>query len=520
LLPAAATLVALVLSLTALRDAKYNADERQWIYQGEQAWRHLRTGHLDAPYWTEFGMLWGWPSPPVAKYVIGFALQAAGKESPQREGTTKAMRARLKPFPTDVLWAARVPSAVFGAIGIFFFFLVARRVANEWVALLGSVSLATSPVWLASSRRAMVDIYGIALTIVALYIFILARERQQRGETIGSTLMLFAGTGVTLGLAVGAKLSAAGAATGLGMLLFVDLVRPGAARGKIVAAGLTLAICAVVVFVGSNPYLHHDTWARFTAIFPAWEGVVDGRIENNTGLFKNAYRPGLASLREAAEVLLLPARAATPWLLLPVVGATLTWTAVGRRFPADTVHLAVWLLAVPAVVAGAFSPGHFVHVWITWVGVVGWVSLVLAGRPGGDLDASRRRAATAVAVAALGSLAFILATTYVTWPRYYLPVIPALVLGSAVSLYGLGALLVRHSGRVGAIPVVAAVVFGFLSVTTTYPDSGNAKTVKLLAAGRGSPGHTFLVGSVASFSLFLLPLVIVRRGRADSSRGV
>jgi len=516
LLPAAVTAVALAFSLPGIPDAKYNADERQWIYQGEQAWRHLRAGKLDAPYWTEYGLLWGWPSPPVAKYAIGIALQAAGKESPQREGTTQAIRTRFE-YPVDVLAAARTSSAVFGAMGVLAFFLVARRVGGERVALLASLLLAAAPVWLASSRRALVDIHAVALTMVALHLFIAARERLSARGPLRSWLVRFAATGVALGLAVGAKLNAAGAAVGLGALLLLDLARSSGARARTLVAGSTLAVCAVGAFVAANPYLHHEPWTRFVAILEAWEGVVDSRVEGATGLFRDAYRPGLASVREAVSALVLPGRVALPWLLLPLAGAALARTAAGRRDPAS-VRAGLWLLLWPAAVAAAFSFGHLVHPWIGWVGIVGWTTGAAARLRPASADPSRARAGAAVAAAAIGAAAFVLATTYVTWPRYYLPVLPALTLAAALGLDSLGGLAARAGGWPAALPVGASVVLGVLTVTAAYPDVGFAKVAWLLSADAPGWGRWMLIGSIAAFCLFPVPFALARRRDATGRR--
>jgi hypothetical protein len=174
------------------------------------------------------------------------------------------------------------------------------------------------------------------------------------------------------------------------------------------------------------------------------------------------------------------------------------------------------LLVLPGAVAAAFALGNLIHVWISWVGMVGCATCAAARSGVANRDTTRFRAGAAVVAAGLGGLAFVLATTYITWPRYYLPVVPALVLASALGLESLRGLAVRTWGVTGSILVGVSVILGVLSVTAAYPDAGHAKPATLLTGGGSRLGQRLLVGSVASFALLTIPLLLVWRRDASS----
>jgi 4-amino-4-deoxy-L-arabinose transferase-like glycosyltransferase len=520
LVPASVVAFALALSLPRLAGEKYNGDERWWIYTGERSWDLLCRGELHDPFWSESHLLYGNASPPVAKYVIGIGLDAFGKRSPVRDITSKKVSRTGEWYPRDVLWAARVPSAVLGALGILVFFLVARDATTGRAAAFAAGLLATSPVWLSCSRRAMVDIHGASLGLVSLWLFVAARNALHGGASLPRCLGWFAAVGVAVGLTVGAKFNAAGAALGAGALLLVDVVR-ARARGprlRALASGTIMSAVAVGVFVGLYPYLHEDGWNRFTGILRVWREVRGLHVELGPGAFEDSYEPGLRSFAEAARLLLLPGGAALPWLVLPLAGAILFRTRWRERTSAESARLAVWILFLPGAIGALFAPGLFAHLWIAWVGLVGGLLVAIVPEEPRELEPRRRRAREAIAFYTLGSLAVVLATTTVTWARYYIALVPPVLLAAGVGLDGLTRDLVARGGRRAAAPVIAACAFAALSVVAAYPDPGDTKIVRLLENGWARPGALFLAGSVVSFCLF--PAGFLRRARAPQAPGV
>ena len=129
--------IAGVLGYVGLEEERYNADESRWMDQAGTAWEKFRTGAWDDPYWQDGGMLWGFPSPPVAKYFMGIGMKAAGR-SWQHSGEAP---------PPEVLHAGRLSSVAFGALGVAVFFLIARTVLPFGPALAAALLLASHPVW-------------------------------------------------------------------------------------------------------------------------------------------------------------------------------------------------------------------------------------------------------------------------------------------------------------------------------------------------------------------------------------
>jgi 4-amino-4-deoxy-L-arabinose transferase-like glycosyltransferase len=96
-------------------------------------------------------------------------------------------------------WAARVPSAVCGVLGVLLLMLLARRLYDETTAALAGVILATSFSFVFFSRHASADIENVTGILACLWLFQFNRRNPGGWWTLGLWLLM-ALTSLTKGL--------------------------------------------------------------------------------------------------------------------------------------------------------------------------------------------------------------------------------------------------------------------------------------------------------------------------------
>jgi dolichyl-phosphate-mannose-protein mannosyltransferase len=121
----------------------------------------------------------------------------------------------------DRPWAWRIPSVIFGMLGLhafgrFMWYVSRRRLATVLAVFL----LATNFLWFVQSRIAMLDMISASLGVVALWQFAaLIREPRRRPR------LRLAACGIAIGLSLGAKWSMAPALTLPGLAFFTFRLR-------------------------------------------------------------------------------------------------------------------------------------------------------------------------------------------------------------------------------------------------------------------------------------------------------
>jgi dolichyl-phosphate-mannose-protein mannosyltransferase len=135
---------------------------------------------------------------PAARKLL--QLQAANREHPL---FGKEMIALSIAAFGDRSWAWRLPSVLFGALGLFAFVrLVWWSSRRRRATILAGLLLATNFTWYIQSRIAMLDMVSAGLLMVGLWQFAAALGAQTKVARLR-----LAGCGVALGLAMGAKWS-------------------------------------------------------------------------------------------------------------------------------------------------------------------------------------------------------------------------------------------------------------------------------------------------------------------------
>ncbi len=288
-------------------DPPFFCDEAHKI--AESFYYHLffEQRDLNHPAWTED--FYARINPPVAKYLFGAALTAAGH--PVRDHKLQPVFDAMWEQPDELrrhvsdgmLRVTRWTSAFFGAAVCALVFIIARRAAGLAAALIAVVLLLGNPTFTLWAQRGMTDtILWFFLTLIVPVTFAAAAvlRRHWQGPGAGGAArrrsVLFLATvlvpGLVIGLATGTKLNGllAGPAYSAG-LCAAALLCAGAQsiwrRLSLVAVISFLAAgVAVVFFVGINPYFYHDTFRRLPGLLAAWaDWMPTMQIRPGGGLF-------------------------------------------------------------------------------------------------------------------------------------------------------------------------------------------------------------------------------------------
>ena len=324
---------------------RYHFDEAGWITAGMQYSDLLAKRDLSDPAWQENLRKFGWPTPMVAKYIIGYSARKLGPNGPN-----ETFSALLYNFNHDLRWnivngnvpdpalryAAQLPIAILAALTCLFVFYIGRELAGWKIGLLAAILLVSNPTMQASGRVAMTDVPGIFFVTFAVLVMIFllrAIEQIGRGENGAAfrvrdivPLGVFTGiAGVAIGLAVSTKLSGIIAdiifiSTTVYLILVPAIVgvlawkNLGHGKGdldmKLVNRLLivTLVIVegiAVAVFIVTNPFLYSDPLDRTSRMLDYWE--------KEGFLVENIPRPGAVEGIGMDERMRLIAKKITYW---------------------------------------------------------------------------------------------------------------------------------------------------------------------------------------------------------------
>ena len=137
-----------------------------------------------------------------------------GPEKSGTYGSLEEFRAASERDPGTAMLLARLANAAMDLGTVLFVFLLARRLAGEFPALLAGLLVAAAPLHLQQSQMVNVDVPLTLLTTAALYLFV----RLQEGGAVRQYVL----AGAAVGLAASAKYT--------GALLAVPLVAAVAVR--------------------------------------------------------------------------------------------------------------------------------------------------------------------------------------------------------------------------------------------------------------------------------------------------
>ncbi len=195
---------------------------------------------------------------PAARHML--ELHSANPEHPL---LGKAIIASAIHLLGDKPLYWRIPSALFGAFGLFAFtralwWASGRRFAT----LAGMLLLATSFAWFIQSRIAMLDMFMACLGMVALWMLAAAIRQPEQGR------WRLAVAGIALGLAMGAKWSIAPIAALPGLVFLILKLRDNGRHFLTARAGGPvpgISLIEAAFWLGSVPLATY--WATFAPAF-------------------------------------------------------------------------------------------------------------------------------------------------------------------------------------------------------------------------------------------------------------
>jgi hypothetical protein len=348
-------------------------DETYWTAHGFKAAQLLFVRRdLEHPFWsygrdarvlekTELPFFLMPPTrvPKLGLLLIGSSVLILDAPAPRprpydyfRSVAWNRERGNLPPHAT--LFAARLPSAVFGILGALCLYSVLRSLLPPGWALAGSLLFGLNPLIHWFSRLATTDVIANSFSIAAILFGIRACQRPDRWAPV-----LLAG--VFACAAVSSKLNAGILVPVLGAAFLIEAWLRREPRLLLRAAAS--AALAALLFVALNPTLYPDPLGGVLSLLRVGSEFGDLKVMASIGQLDTVS----ARVQAACQMLLggagmLASRLHAPLdhLLLPVGLALLAWRA--RRLAAARVVL-LWLLAALAAVS-LWPPMRFERYYI------------------------------------------------------------------------------------------------------------------------------------------------------------
>ncbi len=335
-------------------------------------------------------------NPPVAKYIFGAALALTGHPARDRqpqndfEAHWRSPETLRSLIPDSQLRVTRFVSLLFGAGVCMLLFVIGRRAAGLAAGLIAVVLVLGNTPFVQTAQRGLTDtilLFHLTLIVPVTLWAVGVLQRYGRAELTGGKVrrwLVLVGSavllpGLTVALATGSKLNGwlTGPSYAAGLVLaalatqgdFPLWRRVGLAIGSSLLAGLT----AVAIFVGINPYFHHNTLERMVDTLKVWDDwMVSQQVCPGPGLFTLHERITVVGFYCLQAMTLPLARVgwtvhaswAGTWLTvlgftfgvvylagrciarpqLPAEGDTATGPAAERRARLDCIVIASWVI--------------------------------------------------------------------------------------------------------------------------------------------------------------------------------
>lgn len=275
--------VILIPFINKLESNPFHPDESHWIHTV----KYFKLFFIDRDFhndqWMEY---FAYDQPPVGRYIIGLALVIPGYGKNLEKSSKMSVWDFSKDYswneshgalpPKDVLYVARLPMAILGALTCFLMYWVAKPIFSRRAGIIAALLLAYNPLMLRCSQRAMPDaalIFFLAANVVLTTYFYSSLVEQK----LHRTLVFAAFIGITIALAAGTKLN--GGIAGIIFAVFCTVlilikITPYGFPGnnlkdvigrlrtdrevKIILGSLIISgLIAALVFTALNPYLYH-----------------------------------------------------------------------------------------------------------------------------------------------------------------------------------------------------------------------------------------------------------------------
>lgn len=367
-----------------LNQETYHGDESIYISRGIQSIGLILQGDFSPDAW--------WGNTP-ADIIMGTGSWLSGIKSGHWDFMVRP--------PDNVLLSARMPVAILGALSCIVLFYLGRALGGFGTGLFAALLLAFNPLWLMSSRRAMRDTPSAFFSAISVLLFYCSVERKNfKGKAIFIAL-----SGLTTGLALGSKLFAGVTLMTIAIYLVLTIIYEyhiNRTVGRDAPLGLLIFMTSSLVgFVVFSPAL----WSDPVQYILRWFGLGQEFVTLSEIPLNNITIPGdkLAAAAGIINFVLWPIYVPNPLRHFPTC---LTWLNLSRfPFPSYSTFAATSLFFVGLAYLGwrgarkRLSPVEMLALmWflVSFVGLLWWLPIL--------------------------------------WARYFVPLVPPLVLIEVVGL--------------------------------------------------------------------------------------
>ena len=400
-----------------LNQETYHGDESIYISRGIQSIGLILRGDFSPDAW--------WTTTP-ADIIIGTGSWLSGIKSGYWDF-------KVRP-PDNVLLSARMPIAILGALSCIVLFYLGRALGGFRTGLFASLLLAFNPLWLMSSRRAMRDTPSAFFSAISVLLFYYSVERKNfKGKAI-----LIALSGLTTGLALGSKLFAGVTLMTIAiylLLTIIDEYHVNRRVGRDIPLSLLIFVTSSLVgFVVFSPALWSDPWQYIVR----WFNLGQEFITLSELPLNHIAIPGdkLAAAAGIVNFVLWPIYVPNPLRHFPTC---LTW-----------LNMHAW----PSPTYSTFAATSLFFVGLAYLGLRG----------------AKKKLSHVKMLALMWFLISFIGLSWwlpILWARYFVPLIPPLVLIEAVGLN----YILRGIGRKMAYLFAGAVLITHVGSTLiSFPE--------------------------------------------------
>jgi 4-amino-4-deoxy-L-arabinose transferase-like glycosyltransferase len=423
--------------LGTLRSVPFHPDEATYIYMSRDLDRILaggpcsicwKTGNESDPLQVERER-----DAPLTRYAIGLARVAAGISATASNWNWSAdweQNLERGALPSDgLLFAARIPQALFLFLAVLLIGRIGWRVGGEAGGISAAVLLAVNSQFLLHGRRAMAEsglLFGMILAIA-----VVLEQKESAGKIFRGVLFPLLG-GAALAVAASFKYSGLLVAPPVLAGMFLgqreDSLR-GTLRLGLVRTGM-MAIGFLLVFLALNPVYWCDPASTLSAVIAQRRSLLDAQV-----LALRTAAPGLVLDSFPLRLLAAPYQLffAPPafWDIPNYAQAT---AAAEQAYLSDPVN-------------GLTSGGILPMLWCFFSLCGLALAIVRGARRRGD---GRLRILVVWFLSVLGG---ILVGVPILWQRYYLPLVPVLVVFASLAVATIVNNLARRIRQLQSAPM-------------------------------------------------------------------
>lgn len=275
-------IIVLIPFLSNLESQRFHADENEWLHST----KYFKLFFIDRDFGNRQWKDWlAFDNPPVGRYILGFALLLGGYGGRIEELANMDLWDFARDYkwnvshgrmpPKELLLVGRFSMAIMGSLACLLLYCIGKVILNRRVGIMTAILLAFNPLMLLCGQRAMTDtplIFFLTANILLITFFYNAFLKGK----IRKAFFLAGLIGLNIALSTGTKLNGGIAAIVFAAFcIYLIIIKVWQYRSskdvfpgtfamlkkdhqvKMILTSLLIAIfISLSVFVGLNPYLY------------------------------------------------------------------------------------------------------------------------------------------------------------------------------------------------------------------------------------------------------------------------